>query len=138
VGLLIDTSIVVELERRGEADLVAAISGFAIDDEPTALSVVSATELLVGVHRAEPESRRALRSQIVEGLLGSIQVLAFDVDVARTHARLWAELLKTGRTPPDRDLIIASTAVHYDLELLTANVRDFIYVPRLIIRQPVW
>lgn len=35
------------------------------------------------------------------------------------------------------DAIIAATALHYDIELLTRNIDDFEWIPELILRNPV-
>lgn len=50
MGLLIDSSVIIALERRGDApqDLSAHDAG-----EPVALAAVTASELLVGVERAQ-------------------------------------------------------------------------------------
>ncbi|MBF6599735.1 MAG: type II toxin-antitoxin system VapC family toxin [Dehalococcoidia bacterium] len=54
----------------------------------------------------------------------------FDViDVTAPIAEIWAELRgslrRQGLTTPDNDLIIGATALHFDLEVLTLNVRHF-------------
>lgn len=46
------------------------------------------------------------------------------------------ELRRRGQGIADLDLLIAATAVHHDLVLLTRNVRHFNRVPRLDIYQP--
>jgi tRNA(fMet)-specific endonuclease VapC len=42
-----------------------------------------------------------------------------------------AELSRRGQLAPDLDLLIAATAMHYDLTLLTRNVRHFARIPGL-------
>jgi tRNA(fMet)-specific endonuclease VapC len=36
----------------------------------------------------------------------------------------------------DMDLLIAATALYYDLTLLTRNIRDFHHIPQLKLYQP--
>ena len=60
------------------------------------MSVVTASELLVGVERANTPQRKAQRGAFVETLLSSIPILEFSVAVARTHARMIASDLSLG------------------------------------------
>ena len=88
------------------------------------MSVVTASELLVGVERADTAERRALRGAFVENLLAAIPVLEFSVPVARTHARMLAALPKNA-TAGAHNALIAATAVHHGHALLTRNAKDF-------------
>jgi len=132
---LIDSSVFITLERRDLTidDLISV--GAA---EPFAMSSVSASELLVGVHLADSSARKVRREAFVEEILGRIPVLSFDLAAARTRARIWAQLTVEG-TPISRDdLLIAATALTYGYGVLTDNVRDFDRVPGLVVRQPAW
>jgi predicted nucleic acid-binding protein len=130
---LIDTSVFIEVERRGTPlDAVAGVTA----REPIALAAITASELLVGVHRAAPSERSQRRAAFVEDIIGRIPILPFDLVVARVHARLLAELAATGRTVGQNDLLIAATAHAHGYEVLTLNVRDFGRVPGLVVRQP--
>ena len=51
-------------------------------------------------------------------------------------ARTRVELRRAGRLIPDLDLLIAATAIHHDLTLLTRNVRHFGRIPELQLYQP--
>jgi len=135
VADLIDTSVFIELERRGRG--VDALASGA-PDAVVALSSVTASELLAGVYRADTEARRERRNVFVEAILDIIPVLPFDLRVARTHAQLWARLAVAGRVIGAHDLIIAATALTHGYGVLTANLRDFQRVPGLRVRQPAW
>ena len=89
------------------------------------------SELLVGVHRAETEARRSVRSAFVEAILGQIPVLDYTPDVARVHARLFATLSRQGQMIGAHDLIIAATAIHHDSAILTTNDLEFRRVSEL-------
>jgi tRNA(fMet)-specific endonuclease VapC len=130
MGALIDTSLLVAVER-GELGLERALEGF--EDEPLAVSVITASELLHGVHRARGGARRARREAWVETLLGSIPVLAFDLVAARTHARLWAQLAAAGTAVGAHDLILAATALSRGLDVLTRDHRSFPRIPDLAV-----
>jgi predicted nucleic acid-binding protein len=129
VALLIDTSVLVTLERQ---ERTVALS--KVDGESVFISAISASELLHGVERAADEARRAKRQAFVERVLDSLPVLAFDLDVARVHARIWASLLRRGEVIGAHDLIIAATAVSRDLMVLTHNTREFSRVEGLVLR----
>ena len=88
------------------------------------MSAVTASELLVGVERANSAQRRALRGAFVESILASIPILDFSAAVARTHARMLARLPKN-KTATVQDALIAATALHHGHALLTRNLADF-------------
>ena len=120
MGLVIDTDVWVLAEKAGSALNLArwAHHGGAY------MSAITASELLVGVERANTAERRALRGAFVENLLAAIPVLEFSMPVARTHARMVAALPKNV-TVGAHDALIAATAVHHGFALLTRNVVDF-------------
>lgn len=132
---LIDYSVFITLERRNlRLDDLTALGA----EEPFAMSSVSASELLVGVHLADSSARKLTREAFVEEILGRIPVLPFDLEAARTRARIWAELTVEG-TPISRDdLMIAATALTHGYGVLTDSLRDFGRVPGLVVRRPAW
>ena len=122
MGVLIDSSVLVDAERTGGASsdvLVGAGASSAF------IAAITASELLHGVHRADSARRRARRERFVEAVLAAVPVLPFDLEVAREHARIWADLRREGLLIGAHDLLIAATAVTHGLRLLTANVREF-------------
>lgn len=118
---MIDTNVFIALERRGAA-LDVSSWGAA---EDVCISVVTAAELLTGVHRADNEARHTRRSDFVEAILATIGILDFTLDVARRHAQLHAQLSREGKMIGAHDLIIAATALYHDCTLLTDNVAEF-------------
>lgn len=91
MGILIDASVLIENER-GRLDLEERLVG---RDDEFFLSVITASEVLHGVHGAKDLSVRARRSAFVEAVLANFPILEIDVATARAHARLWACLLYT-------------------------------------------
>jgi predicted nucleic acid-binding protein len=130
MGALIDSSVLIAVER-GALELEAAIAGF--EDDDVALSVITASELLHGVHRARTERQRTRREAWVEGVLASFPVLAFDLLAARLHARLSAKLAATGTALGAHDLVIAATALSRGLGVITRDERSFPMIPGLVL-----
>jgi predicted nucleic acid-binding protein len=128
MAVLIDASILIEAER-GRLDLEPHVARRG--DEEAFLSVVTAGELLHGVHRATLPDVRARRSAFVEGILERFPLLSIDLASARAHARLWAELSQAGRLIGPYDLWLAATCVAHGLTMVTGNVREFARVPGL-------
>lgn len=125
MAVLIDTSVLVDAERRGHSlDRVAG-------DQDRAISVVTASELLHGVHRADSAPTRARRAAFVEHLLAAIEPLPITISVARVHSEVWAELERGGNSIGSHDLWIAATALSRGMEVVTANSKDFERVPGL-------
>ena len=101
MAVLIDASILIEAER-GRLDLEPHVTRHG--EEEAFLSVVTASELLHGVHRATQPDVRARRSAFVEGILERFPLLSVDPACARAHAQLWAELRQTGALIGPHDL----------------------------------
>ena len=132
---LVDSSVVIELERRDRqlGDLERLIPG-----EPFASAAITASELLVGVHRAVTERQRSRRQDAIEAMLGQVPIIPFDLPVARVHARVLAELTGAGQMVGRNDLLIAATALAHGYDGLTHNLRDFARVPGLVVHRPSW
>jgi len=130
VGTLIDASVLVAAEREAlDFDRVIAEHG----DVEVAISAITASELLHGVHRAAPAGRRARREAFVERLLERLPVVAFDLGAARMHARVWAELAAKGASVGERDLLIAASAMARGHAVATRDERSFARIPGLVI-----
>jgi len=133
VGILIDSSVFIAAER-GRLSLAEHVPGE--DQEPVAISAVTASELLHGVHRAADPQRRAQREWFVEGILTRFPVVEFGLEAARVHARLWADLLARGEAVGAHVLIIGATAIAMEFQVATVNARDFRRIPGL--RVQIW
>jgi tRNA(fMet)-specific endonuclease VapC len=67
----------------------------------------------------------------VEAVLASFPALAFDLLVARAHARLWAALASAGAAVGAHDRLVAATALSAGWRVGTANTRHFKRIPGL-------
>jgi tRNA(fMet)-specific endonuclease VapC len=126
VALLIDTDVLVDLERTGRAERIESQLG----DEERAISVITVSELLHGVLRASG-AVRARRRAFVEHLLAGLQAIPITEAVARVHADVWADLAGRGEPIGAHDLWIAATALAHDLGVVTRNASHFARIPGL-------
>ena len=62
---------------------------------------------------------------LVERLLARLPAISFDLDAARVHATLAAELRARGTPVGAHDLLIAATAVVIDYQVATRDLRSF-------------
>jgi tRNA(fMet)-specific endonuclease VapC len=125
MAVLIDTSVLIHAERRGHS------LAEAVGDQDRAISVITASELLHGVHRATSSATRTRRAACVEHLLSAMEPLPITMTVARTHAEIWAALESDGNLIGAHDLWIAATALSQGMTVATANTRDLKRVPGL-------
>ena len=128
MGILIDSSVLIAWER-DRVELESQLAGCA--DEDFAISAITASELLHGVHRASNPAQRRRREPFDEGLLARLPVISFDAVAARVHARLSAELAANGTAVGPHDLIIAATALTKGYKVTTRDERSFPRIPGL-------
>jgi tRNA(fMet)-specific endonuclease VapC len=131
VAVLIDTDLLVDLEHGVGAPEVDRVLG----DEERAISVITVSELLHGVHRASG-ARRVRRSAFVEHLLAGLQPIPITEQVARVHAEVWAQLADRGQLIGAHDLWIAATALAHGLAVASGNADEFRRVPGLRVIAP--
>jgi predicted nucleic acid-binding protein len=122
MGILIDTSILIDFER-GLIDITPNIKGR--EQEEFFLSVITASELLHGVFRAKDFDIRSRRSAFVEGILERFSIIPIDLPTARIHSQLWANLESYGIMIGLHDLWIAATCISNGCTLVTSNLREF-------------
>lgn len=127
MGLIVDTNVFITFERRGEPIDVSPWES----STDVFISVVTASEMLMGVHLADTETRRNRRSAFVEAIIAGMRVLDFTTEIARVHAGIYADMASRGQWIGAHDMIIAATAIHHGLSLLTNNVDEFSRVPGL-------
>ena len=126
---LVDTNVI----SAGAPSKGAAREVLAWMDEHAAalfLSVVSIEEIEDGIAKLRREGARR-RAEALNAWLETLlhlysqRVLILDVDVARATGALSDKARGLGLTPGFADLIIAATAAHHGLTLLTRNTKDF-------------
>ena len=122
MGIVFDTTVLIAIERSPH-QIEKVISGR--ENEPFGISVITASELLHGVHRADSEKRRLKRQAFVEKVIEAFPIYPFDLNAARIYARIWANLVQKGIVIGAHDLMIASTCISLGFSVLTSNIRDY-------------
>ena len=124
MSYLVDTNVISELTRPKAAPAVAAWFE-EVADEALHLSVLSLGELRRGVEKLPAGKRKEkLRYWLEQELPAWFQerLLPIDAAVADTWGRLQAS---AERTLPAVDTLLAATALHHHLRLVTRNTTDF-------------
>ena len=113
---LLDTSVIIDAlnQKRGRWQLLGSLVEAG---DTLACSVVTLTEIYAGVRPRELE--------LTERFLERLEHYELDSHLARYAGLLKNEWANKGRTLGIVDLIIASTAIAHNLQLLTDNVKDF-------------
>lgn len=132
MGLILDSSVVIAAERRGDtpAQLVQQVIGVAGNQE-AALSSVGLTELVHGIYRASSAERRIRRQAFVEELRIGLTVYPFTAETAMLAGRIDGEQTARGVIIPFVDLLIGATALSLGFSVLTVNMRHFQQIPGL-------
>ncbi len=122
MGVIFDTSVLIALEKNpGPIEKLIHKKG----KETFGISIITVSELLHGVHRADSDKRRLKRESYVEKVIELFPIYLFDLGAARIHARNWANLAKRGISVGAHDLIIASTCISIGFSVMTTDMRDF-------------
>jgi len=122
---LIDTNVWSELRNRGRADSNVRTWAEAADPGDLYLSAVTVFELERGVlliERRDPGQGSRLRRWLEDRVLAPFerQILPIDVPIARRCAALHVPDPR-----PERDALIAATALVHGMTIVTRNVSDF-------------
>jgi len=101
---------------------------FEAHDGEICASSVTAMELLYGAHKSQAVRRNL---DAVEGLLGRIEILEFDVSAAEHAGQIRAELSAVGKPIGPFDVMIAGHARSKGMCLVTNNEGEFMRVSGL-------
>ena len=106
MGLIIDTSAVVEIERAG-MDFPPLRR---IQKENVAMPAIVWAELLTGVRMARNARIAARRRAVLEQIRLHFPIIAFTDRIAEEYADIYAECAKAGKMIPQNDMAVAATA----------------------------
>jgi len=126
MSYLLDTKVISELVRPMPA--LPWLAWFEnIPSEALHISVLTLGEIRKGVEQMPDSARREklrlwLEHELVDWF--GARILPVDIPVADRWGRLIAQM---GRPVPSIDSLLAATALHYELRLVTRNQKDFDY-----------
>jgi predicted nucleic acid-binding protein len=126
VKFLLDTCAISELTK--PAPHPGVVSWFAQQDELALyLAAPSVGELKRGVEKLEDGKRkRFLRNWLAESVIERFgaRILPADTDIFLRWGEMQAQLESRGKPMPPLDGLIAATALHHQLTVVTRNTRD--------------
>jgi predicted nucleic acid-binding protein len=124
--VLLDTCVISELWRKGGSEKVRnSVSVLSPND--TYLSVLTVGEITKGIHLLnESKKKRDLLNKLTL-LENEYQqnILIIDLGTTRLWGQIQATSQKNGRPIPVSDGLIAATAKHHGLHIMTRNTSDF-------------
>jgi predicted nucleic acid-binding protein len=127
IAWLLDTNVLSELRRsRPNANVLQFVSAQRLD--LLYVSVVTFAEIRFGIELLEDASRRMdLNDWLTNSLRPMFEdrVLPITEDIMLTWRLLVEKGRKTGQTFSQPDLIIAATALHHGLTVVSRNTGDF-------------
>jgi len=124
---LLDTNIISDLVRHPTGQIFQRLS--SIGETSICTSIVVACELRFGA--AKSSSTRL--QQKLEQILETMPVLPLEAPVEIHYAEIRTHLEREGTPIGPNDLLIAAHALALNLTVVTANVREFSRVPKLLV-----
>jgi predicted nucleic acid-binding protein len=132
LGLILDSSVLIAAERRGETvkQMVDRLRA-ALGDAESALSAISAIELTHGIYRARTAADRERRRLFCEEIFRDLIVHPVTLHIAQLAGRIEGEQAAKGISIAVEDLMIGATALHLGYDVATLNVKHFRVIPGL-------
>lgn len=132
MGLVLDSSILIAGERRGETvkQVIQRIHAGHGDIE-SALSAISIIELTHGIYRAKTDADRVRRKAFADELARDMIVHPVSLAIAQLAGRIEGEQAAKGVSIALEDLIIGATALYLGFDVATLNVKHFQAIPGL-------
>lgn len=115
---------------RGRTEAITLLED--LQHEGLEMSLVTYAELYEGIYFG---SDRPAAERVLRQLLQFVTVLPLDLQIMERFAILRGELRRQGLMIGDLDAMIAATALHHNLTLVTRNARHFTRVPGLQLHQ---
>lgn len=127
---LVDTDWIINY-LKGHEKTVDVLS--SLYDDGFSVSIISFAEVYEGIYYHEGKKRETLEEQF-KNFLDGILVIDVDGEVGKKFAEIRVKLRRQGNLIDNFDLLIAATAVRYDLNLLSNNINHFERVPGLTLK----
>ena len=125
MSYLIDTDWVIEyLKGKQEADQLLD----PLVHDGLAISLITYGEILEGIYYGRDPKRH---EQIFRAFLHATPILQLTERCMERFAHIRGELRAKGQLIGDAEILIATTALDYDLTLVTQNIHHFNRIPNL-------
>jgi tRNA(fMet)-specific endonuclease VapC len=126
MGLILDSSVLVALERQGKnAHQSFQIIAGEIGETEIGISVITLIELAHGAARADALERKAKRERFILEVVAAVPVYPVTIPVVLRSGLLDGENQSRGLRVPLPDLLIAVTALELGYGVGTGNLRHF-------------
>jgi predicted nucleic acid-binding protein len=101
MGLVLDSSVAIAAERRGDTvtQLLKQIVA-AIGDQESVISAIGLTELVHGIYRVQTPQARARREAFIHELLNDVEVYPYTKETALLAGKIDGEQQQRGITVP--------------------------------------
>lgn len=124
--VLLDTCVLSELRHpKGHDGVRQAVD--ALNEEDLFVSVVTIGEILKGISLLRESPKKRALATWVETLERDYadRLLPINLEICRLWGELTATAQKAGRVVPATDGLIAATALHHGLRVMTRDTADF-------------
>ena len=127
-GYLIDTNVISELRKpRPQAEVVAFVSGQSLDD--LFISIVTFAEIRFGIEKLTDAARRSVIISWLDSRMRPMfedRVLVLSEDILLKWRLIIDEGRTLGHTFSHPDVLIAATAAHHGLTVVSRNTGEFV------------
>jgi tRNA(fMet)-specific endonuclease VapC len=132
MGLILDSSVLIAGERRGETvrQILQRVQ-VSHGETESALSAISIIELTHGIQRATTSADRERRIAFTDELCQDMIVHSVTVEIAKLAGKIEGEQAARGIAIALEDLIIGATALHVGFDVATLNLKHFQLIPGL-------
>ena len=131
MNLLLDTNVLSVFLKSG--DTRAQVYGPLIQGHRLYVSFVTVAELYRWAYAKDWGAKRIQR---LKHHIHQCTVVPVSHELCLQWARIQARRQSIGRPISSADAWIAATAIHYELGLVTHNLRDFVELPELVLVTP--
>lgn len=116
---MLDTNICIYVQKNKNPNVLMK---FKEHFSQLGISVITYSELLVGVEKSERKEKNA---EALEKFVKYLEIAPFDVRAAKEYGSIRANLEKSGNKIGGNDMLIAANAKAENAILVTNNVREF-------------
>ena len=136
LGLILDSSVIVEAERKGQTveQLLEQVSR-SVGEVEIAICSVTVAELVHGVYRANTGESRQRRRAFIDELKRHVPVHPVTDETGEIIGRISGEQAAKGIKIPFDDLAVGASALEQGYAVATLNLRHFQMIPGLVVRQ---